>query len=127
MLVRQGSDQAQELLLRWTLSTAQELGDPDMLDLPAGGDVGLVPDEHLAGRIPDQVPVVAVGAVVELAGFLHAGDPRLNLPRAAFVMLSGPRSGSPVMLSNSASLIRARLTRLLIVPTATPQISATSS
>jgi len=39
---------------------------------------------------------------------------------------SGPKSASPEISSSSCSRWRARLTRLLMVPTAQPQISAAS-
>jgi hypothetical protein len=42
------------------------------------------------------------------------------------VVLSGPISGAPSIASSSARRVRARLTRLLMVPTALPQICAAS-
>ncbi|SFM15513.1 hypothetical protein SAMN05192568_102111 [Methylobacterium pseudosasicola] len=46
---------------------------------------------------------------------------------AARVAAPTPRSTAPSVPSNSTSRPRARLTRLFIVPTATPQTSAASS
>src|SRR6267154_1608068 len=54
-------------------------------------------------------------------------QPTSLLVRTAWVVLSGPRSGPPSIARSSASRVRARLTRLLIVPTALPQICAASS
>jgi hypothetical protein len=47
--------------------------------------------------------------------------------RTARVARSGPKSSTPSMARRSASRVRARLTRLLMVPTAQPQIAAASS
>ena len=50
-----------------------------------------------------------------------------SLSRAAFVTRSGPKSSTSLRPRSWARRVRARLTRLLMVPTATPQISAASS
>jgi hypothetical protein len=49
------------------------------------------------------------------------------LAKTARVVSSGPKSSALLTCSNSASLVRARLTRDLIVPTAQPQMPAASS
>jgi hypothetical protein len=54
-------------------------------------------------------------------------EQRYIAARAAFVTLSGPISASFSSSNTRVSFVRARLTRLLIVPTAHPQIAAASS
>ena len=49
------------------------------------------------------------------------------LAKTARVVSSGPKSSALLTCSNSASRVRARLTRDLIVPTAQPQMPAASS
>src|SRR5688572_26821436 len=52
---------------------------------------------------------------------------QFSLKIVAFITRSAPMSSALSMPSRSANLVRARLTRLLIVPIRAPQIAAASS
>src|SRR6478609_2426016 len=74
-ILDEGADQAQELLVFGPLPGREEGGQFDVLDMPAGGRVGFMPDEDRPGRLPDQEPPVAVRAVMKFSGFLHGVPP----------------------------------------------------
>jgi len=60
--------------------------------------------------------------------FVEIGEGQLPLPPiTARTVLAGPKSSVPSTYSMALSFERARLTRLLMVPTAHPQIAAASS
>ena len=102
----------------------------------------IVTDLDPAGD-PDRVSVIgAVAAVAHVrpaeSDFLLKAEIRGARPRfwqsaaavpvsTARVARSGPKSSTLSIAKRSASLVRARFTRLLIVPTAQPQIAAASS
>src|SRR4051795_9056602 len=65
------SDQAQQFLLLRSFPAAEEHPKLDMGDVPAGGCVGLMPNEHCSGVIADQIPAIPVGAFIELPSLLH--------------------------------------------------------
>jgi hypothetical protein len=79
-------------------------------------------------------PGFTAGALLNSAPFLWNGSPgrastmaAQTFSIAALSTLSGPISSSVRSARISAKRLRARLTRLLMVPTATPQISAACS
>ena len=91
----------------------------------------------LRGRSPDVMPLrhsVKKRRLARAAFFVEIvlltkgqGAPESYPCSAARVMLSGPRSSISSTFRREARRKRARLTRLLMVPTAQPQICAVSS
>src|SRR4029453_13991247 len=70
-LLNQGPDETKQRLLLGSLPGRQERAPLHILDVPPCRNVGLVADEHRSGGVPDEVPAVAAGALVQLAGLLH--------------------------------------------------------
>ncbi len=74
VFLNKSSDQTKECLLFWTCAATQEGRNFLVLHLPSRRHIGLVTDEHIFGRITDQVPAVTAGAFLEIARLLHAGS-----------------------------------------------------
>ncbi|MGZ2425601.1 hypothetical protein ACVIRM_004563 [Rhizobium laguerreae] len=101
--------------------------DPSLIPVPVTGiqprRVRAVKDSHTRKEVSRAPPRGAAGFPPKSNSCQNAKAFDVSGAEVA----SGPKSASPEICSNSCSRWRARLTRLLMVPTAQPQISAASS
>jgi hypothetical protein len=70
----QRPNQAQQCLLFWPISAAQELAELEVRSPASRGSIGLMNDERMAvGRLAPEEPRVAVRAAIEFSTFGHEG------------------------------------------------------